>query len=82
MTTSGLIMRCTLTEQCSFHAAGGPELEKCPAVCDALDCAADATVDVGDERSFCGVHAGLLLLARSLRDALAADDASEKGGAR
>lgn len=78
--TSGLIMRCTTVETCSFHASGGPEVEKCPGVCDAPDCTADAAIEVGDERSLCTLHGGLILLGRAMREALAADDATSKGG--
>jgi hypothetical protein len=73
---STVILRCTLTEQCDFHRDGGPEVEKCPGVCDADGCNRDGTIEAGSERTLCETHAGLTFLARALRDALAADDAN------
>ena len=73
-----LVLRCTTTERCSFHRDGGPEAEKCPGVCDADGCSLDGEIEVGGDRALCNAHAGLLLLAGSMRDVLAADDT--KGG--
>jgi hypothetical protein len=72
---SAIVLRCSLTEQCDFHRDGGPEVEKCPGVCDADGCNRDGTVEVAGERTLCEPHAALTVLARALREALAADDA-------
>jgi hypothetical protein len=79
MSSRSVVLRCTVGGQCDFHRDGGPEIEPCPGVCDADGCNLDGTIEVSDDRVLCDAHAGLLLLARSMRDALSADDA--KGGA-
>lgn len=79
--TRAVVLRCTTTSLCDFHRDGGPEVEKCPGVCDAPGCTADGWVDVGNEKTVCTTHGGLILLGRAVREALAADDAAAKGGA-
>ena len=82
MSSRAVVLRCTLTEQCDFHRDGGPEVERCPGVCDFDGCNRDGTVEIAGERLICDPHAALTVLARALREALAADDAATaKGGA-
>ena len=50
-TARPVVLRCSLTEQCTFHRDGGAEVEKCPGICDAPDCTADGWVDVGNEKT-------------------------------
>jgi hypothetical protein len=83
MSARAIVLRCTLTGQCDFHRDGGPELERCPGVCDFDGCNRDGEVETSTERSLCEPHAALTVLARALREALAADDTATaaKGGA-
>jgi hypothetical protein len=76
---SAIVLRCSLTEQCDFHRDGGPEVEKCPAICDTDGCNLDGTIEAGAERTLCEAHAGLTFLARALREALVDDDAAKRG---
>lgn len=73
-------LRCTAAERCDFHRDGGAELEKCPGVCEARDCTADGRYEVSTSgRNLCALHAAIVLLARAVAEALAADNA--EGGA-
>jgi hypothetical protein len=73
------VLRCTAAGRCDFHRDGGPAGEKCPGVCDAPGCTLEGHYEVGAERIMCAAHGGLVLLARAVREVLAADDA--EGGA-
>lgn len=76
-------MRCTPVEKCGFHTEGGAEHEKCPALCDWPGCHLDAHYTISSERDMCAAHAGIVLLARAVREALAADgDDDAPGGDR
>ncbi|HXJ22078.1 MAG TPA: hypothetical protein VMT03_17780 [Polyangia bacterium] len=76
-----VVLRCSPGKTCSFHRDGGPELEKCPGVCDADGCTLDGHYEIGAERHECALHAGLTLLARAISQALARDNVDSKGGA-
>ncbi len=73
-------LRCTATELCDFHRDGGAEHEPCPGTCDAENCRAPAFYEIGTERMMCAAHAGIVLLARAIREALAADGDDPKAG--
>lgn len=62
-------LRCTTDGACSFHVDGGPEVEKCPGVCDADGCNLDGHYEIGAERLMCAAHAGIVLLARAVHEA-------------
>lgn len=69
------VLRCTVAGRCDFHRDGGAEAEKCPGQCDAPGCTLAGHYQVGEERVMCAGHGGIVLLARAVREALAADDA-------
>ena len=70
-----VVLRCRPGQQCDFHADGGPELEKCPGVCDADGCNRDGHYEVGSGRTECATHGAITLMARAVKEALAADEA-------
>ncbi len=72
-------LRCTTDQKCDFHRDGGPEEEKCPGTCDANGCNLAGYYEIGHERMMCAAHAGIVLLARAVNQASAADDAPEDG---
>jgi hypothetical protein len=74
---STVILRCTPASQCSFHRDGGPEVEKCPGTCDADGCNLGGHYEVAQERVLCAAHGAIVLLARAVSEALAADNATE-----
>lgn len=73
------VLRCSAAQPCDFHRDGGPAGDKCPGQCDATGCTLDGHYEIGAERVMCAAHGGIVLLARAVREALAADDA--EGGA-
>lgn len=75
----GVVLRCAGAKLCDFHRDGGAPATKCPGCCDWQDCTAAGYYEVGVERVMCAAHGGLVLTARALKEALAADDA--EGGA-
>jgi hypothetical protein len=72
-----IVLRCTPTSQCDFHRDGGPEAEKCPGTCDADGCNLGGHYEVGSERVLCATHGAIVLLARAVSEALAADNAED-----
>jgi hypothetical protein len=75
--TRPTVLRCTPMGRCDFHRDGGPEGEKCPGMCDADGCNLGGHYEVGSERVLCAAHAAIVLLARAVSEALAADNAAE-----
>jgi hypothetical protein len=69
-----VVLRCTATETCNFHKDGGPGDEPCPGECDARGCTLDGRYEVGVDRVVCAVHGAVVLLARAISEALAADN--------
>ncbi len=72
---SSLVLRCKANERCNFHKDGGPVDEPCPGQCDARGCTLDGYYEVGVDRIVCAAHGAIVLLARAVSEALAADNA-------
>lgn len=77
-TARAVRLRCTATDKCSFHRDGGPTNERCPGRCDWPSCSADAFYEVAVDRLLCAAHGAIVLLARAVHEALAADDVERR----
>lgn len=71
---SAVRLRCSATERCHFHRDGGAVDDPCPGQCDAPGCTLDGHYEVGTDRVLCAVHGAIVLLARAVSEALAADN--------
>ena len=67
-------LRCSAETRCDFHHDGGAPDEPCPGQCDAPGCTLDGHYEVGSDRVVCAVHGAIVLLARAISEALAADN--------
>jgi hypothetical protein len=70
-------LRCSARERCDFHRDGGPVNEPCPGHCDAPGCSLGGYYEVGTDHVVCAVHGAIVLLARAVSEALAADNAED-----
>ncbi len=75
-----MTLRCTGNQKCTFHRDGGASDEACPGQCDAPGCTLDGYYEVGTERVTCAVHGAIVLLARAISEALAADNSDDMKG--
>lgn len=64
-----------VTARCDFHRDGGGVDEPCPGQCDAPGCTLDGYYEVGINHICCAAHGAIVLLARAVSSALAADNA-------
>lgn len=69
-----MTLRCTAEGKCTFHRDGGSPDDACPGQCDALGCTLDGHYEVGADHVVCAVHGAIVLLARAVSEALAADN--------
>ncbi len=74
---SSVVLRCKASEPCSFHEDGGSVDEPCPGQCDARGCTLDGYYEVGADYVVCAVHGAIVLLARAVSGALAAENADD-----
>lgn len=68
-------LRCSAKGRCDFHRDGGSVDEPCPGQCDAPGCTLDGYYEVGIDHICCATHGAIVLLARAVDAALAADNA-------